>query len=323
MKVLVNTRIGDDAESFLREKGFDLFDYDPRIGKRPVDALKDLLSYCDGYIAGTETIDAALLAEAANLKVIVRLGSGLDNVDLEVCKRKGIKVAYTPDAPVVAVAELTVGLMLSIARRIPEADRALHDGIWWVPEGITPGVLLQGKTVGIAGVGRIGSAVARLLFGFRVKLIGHDENPNQHLAAITGLTFVNKDELLARSDFLLLHLPLTPETEGWLGADDIRKMKRSAFLINTSRGKLIDEKALYMALGRDMIRGAALDVFANEPYEGGPLTELPNVVLTRHIGSHTAATREQMCRQAVEACWIILSDIVLSNSRKNTWRIAT
>lgn len=320
MKVLINTDIGEEATDFLRGKQLDVVPYDAREGKLNAAGVRDVLADCAGYIAGTERVDADVLSKADGLRVIVRLGSGLDNIDLDVCRQRGIKIVYTPDAPVDAVAELAVGLMISLARNIPVTDAAMHKGIWRRDK--PQGTLLRGKTVGIVGVGRIGAQVARLLFPFRMVKLGHDVKPDKDVALLTGLEFVDKDEILARSDFLLLHLPLTPETRGWLGADELRKMKRTAYLVNTARGALIDEHALYMALGRDIIKGAALDVFADEPYEGGPLTELPNIVLTRHIGSHTAATREIMCRQAVEGCWTMLADIHLNDTRKNRWRLA-
>jgi D-3-phosphoglycerate dehydrogenase len=317
MRVLINTQVGLDARAFLTSYGFEvLYPDEPAFDKLRPDELRAALMDCDGYIAGTEPVDEALLGGNGQLKVIARVGTGTDNVNLKLCKEMGIRVINTPVAPAIAVAELTIGLMLDVARRISLSDRAVRRGEW--PPAVSfAGTLIRGKTIGIAGVGQVGSRVARLLFPWYVNLLGHDQAPDTNLAACTALTYVSKDELLGRSDFLLLHLPLTDETRGWIGADELARMKPTAYLVNTARGGLVDEGALVASLQGGGIAGAALDVFEQEPYRG-PLTALPNVVLTRHLGSWTAKTRQEMEMQVVEGVRAILEGRAPS---KRSWRL--
>lgn len=319
MLVLINTRVGTTPVNFLTNYGCEvLYPNEPTFDKLRPDQLRPALMDCDGYIAGTEPIGKDLLDGNTKLRVIARVGVGTDNVDLELCRQMGIQVLNTPIAPAIAVAELTIGLLLNVARRISLSDRAVRKGEW--PSAVHfSGALIQHKVVGIAGTGQVGSRVARLLFPWYVEILGHDKNPDRNLAACTTMKYVDKDELLARSDFLLLHLPLTGETHGWIGAAELAQMKPTAYLINTARGGLIDEEALFHALNDGGIAGAALDVFVEEPYAGA-LVALRNVVLTRHIGSWTAETRRLMELQAAEGVHAILTGRT-NHTLKNSWRL--
>jgi len=319
MRILINTRVGLEARAFLTSYGFEvLYPDEPTFDKLRPDELRAALMDCDGYIAGTEPVNEALLSGNNQLKVIARVGTGTDNVNLKLCEQMGIKVLNTPTAPAIAVAELTIGLMVDVARRISLSDRAVRCGEW--PPAVSfAGSLLRGKAIGIAGVGQVGSRVARLLFPWYVELLGHDKAPDTNLAARTALTYVSKDELIGRSDFLLLHLPLTDETLGWIGRDELTRMKETAYLVNTARGGLVDEEALVKALEERLIAGAALDVFEQEPYQG-QLAAFPNVVLTRHLGSWTAETRQEMERQAVEGVKAILEGRKEPTLLGNSWQ---
>jgi D-3-phosphoglycerate dehydrogenase len=244
-----------------------------------------------GMIAGVEPLTAAVLeAAASHLKVVSRCGVGLDSVDLAAASRLGIKVLSTPDAPSPAVAELAVALMLDCSRKVSEADRALRAGKWQALQGR----LLGDKTVGVLGLGRIGSRVCRILSGFGCSVLGYDPAES---AGVPGVDKVSFDEVLAESDIVTLHLPITDGTRHLIDAQRLSKMKKGSILINCARGGLVDEKALADALASGQIAAAGLDCFENEPYTG-PLTSLPNVVLTAHMGSAAQECRGRMENEA-------------------------
>jgi D-3-phosphoglycerate dehydrogenase len=243
-----------------------------------------------GMIAGLEPLTARVLERCApHLKVISRCGTGLDNVDLAAAERLGIRVFNTPGAPTLAVAELTIGLILAVLRRIAECDRDIREGRWERPMGR----LLEGKTVGIVGCGRIGSRVARLAAAFGCRVIGYD--PGGH--ETPGIERVPFEELLRTSHVVTLHANMNEQARGLINAERLALMRHDPILINASRGGLVDEEALLAALKEKRLAGAAVDTFEQEPYTG-PLRELRNVVLTGHIGS---AAQECRVRMELEA----------------------
>ena len=242
-----------------------------------------------GMIAGVEPLSRKVLSAAKNLKVISRCGVGLDSVDLEAAVELGIKVVNTPDAPTRAVAELTIGLILSILRKIPQLDAKIRKGGWKGPKGN----LLMGKTVGIVGCGRIGTTVAEICKAFGCEVIGYDRFIKNHMS----INLVDLDELLGTSDIITLHIPMTKDNENLISEECIKKVKRGAVIINASRGGLIDEDALFDALSDGRLSGAAIDCFVEEPYSG-KLSELDNVVLSPHMGSSTHETRRVMEQEA-------------------------
>ncbi len=244
-----------------------------------------------GIIAGVEPLTRRVLMNAVNLRVISRCGIGLDSVDIEAADELGISVLNTPDAPTEAVAELTLGMILSVLRKIPLLDRNLRNKIWKGPNGI----LLQGKTIGIIGCGRIGSRLAELLKPFNCILQGYDPALGSHEL----MDLVSLDVLLESSDIISLHIPLKSGTRNLISSEKIKMLKKGAVVINISRGNLLDEYALYEALKSGDLNGAALDCFADEPYTG-PLVDLENVVLSPHMGSSTVETREKMEKNAVD-----------------------
>ncbi len=272
---------------------------------RPLSSLElqALLPGCDGYIAGLDAIDADALAATDMLKVIARYGVGTDNVDLEAAARKGIAVTNTPLANAVSVAELTIGLMLSLARSIPALAQQTRAGGW--PRIV--GVTLQGKTVGLLGLGAIGKEVARRLGCFGCTVLAYDPKADETFARHHGVALVPVGELLARSDFLSLHLPVLPDTRGMVDAVFISRMKQGAHLINTSRGELVDEGALLKALQTGRLAGAALDAFATEPPGAdNPLLALQQVIATPHSGAHTDGATNAMGRGALDDCLAVL-----------------
>lgn len=241
-----------------------------------------------GLVAGLEPLTERVLGSAPSLRAVARVGIGLDSVDLDAARRLGIEVMNTPDPPARAVAELTLGHILSLLRRISLVDRRLHAGTW-EPE---MGSLLSGRTVGIVGFGRIGRRLARLLEPFEVEVLVHDPAAEDVPHERTGL-----DDLLSRSQVVTLHVPYEPDTHHLIDARRLGLMRPDAILVNVARGGLVDEAALAEAVGREGIAGAALDCFADEPYRG-PLAGLDRVQMTAHMGTYARETRELMEREA-------------------------
>jgi len=251
----------------------------------------ELGSDCIGIVAGIETLNSAVLHSLSSLRCISRCGVGVDNVDLIKAKELGVIVVNTPDAPTQAVAELTVGLILTFLRHVAEADTAIRAGRWVQPVGR----LLGKQKLGIVGCGRIGSAVADLIKPFGTELLGYDSNVNKH----PTIQLVSLDELLQEVDIVSLHFPYTKLVHHLVDSKFIGMMKRESLLINTSRGGIVDEKALYDAVASGHLAGACVDVFEEMPYNG-PLVELDNVILTSHIGAYTKETKLGQQMQAVE-----------------------
>lgn len=265
--------------------------------------LLEMITGCNGYIAGLDDIDRNVIEAAHQLKVIARYGVGVDNIDLEAVKEKGIVVTNTPGANSVSVAELTIGLIISLARMIPTAVEAIKKGEW--PR--IPGLTLAGKVVGLLGFGSIGKNVARRLQGFDCVVIAYDPLYDSVIGEDLGVQFRLHDEIIREADFLSLHLPLTSDTQGLVNAAFLRQMKPGAFLVNTSRGELIDEEGLLGALTSGQLSGAALDVFAQQPPgKDNPLLALPQVIATPHMGAHTDGATNAMGWAAMRDCLAVL-----------------
>jgi D-3-phosphoglycerate dehydrogenase / 2-oxoglutarate reductase len=252
-------------------------------------------------VAGTEEIGKADIAGAKSLRLVARVGIGLDNVDLAAARDYGIGVSYTPDAPSPAVAELTIGLILDLARGITVSDKGVRNAQW----SRYMGKRVHDLTVGVIGIGRIGFRVIRLLQSFRCRILANDLNPDPRFGPDMGVEWVDKERLYRESDIISVHVPLTQKTRGLVGPAELALMKADAALINTARGGIVDEDALYSALKSGSLRAAAMDVFEREPYQG-PLTGLDNVILTQHMGSCTVDCRLRMEREATEEAIRIL-----------------
>jgi glyoxylate reductase len=245
----------------------------------------------------TEKIDGELLDAGKNLRIVSSMSVGYDHVDLEAATKRGVMVTNTPGVLTEATADTTLGLMLAVARRIVEGDRWLRDGSWrlkWSPMMMV-GRDVHGKTLGIYGMGRIGNSVARRAAGFGMRIIYHNRSRDEEAEKENGAEYRSKEELLRESDFLSVHVPLNRETRNSIGARELAMMKPTAFLINTSRGGVVEERALVEALSAGTIAGAGLDVFEKEPIEAdNPLIKMKNVVLTPHIGSGSIESRTAM-----------------------------
>jgi D-3-phosphoglycerate dehydrogenase len=264
-----------------------------------------LLPGIDGYIAGLDGIDAQALQAADRLKVIARYGVGVDSVDLEAARAKGIVVTNTPGANSVSVAELALGLMLALARQIPEAVEAVHQGKWPRFSGLS----LEGKTIGILGLGAIGKQLAHRLAGFDCRLIAHDPFADPAFAQANKVELTTLDKVIEEADFISLHLPLLPETRGLVNDVFLNKMKKGSFLVNTSRGEIVDEEALLRALQRGHLKGTGLDAFTIEPPNPkNPLLALPQVIATPHLGAQTDGATSNMGWLAMRDCLAVLQN---------------
>lgn len=258
--------------------------------------LADFIPDVDILIAGTEKIDKTVFNKANRLKLISRVGIGLDGIDLRAAREAGVVVSYTPEAPAPAVAELTIGLILSLLRGIHLANTQLHRGLWERQFGVR----VPNITIGIVGVGRIGSRVIRRLTSFgSPRVLVHDIRPITDVTNQLKIEAVDLDSLLEQADLVSLHLPLTSRTQNLIGERELRLMKKGSYLVNTARGGLVDEEALANALESEHLGGAAVDVFVEEPYRGR-LNEIDNCILTAHMGSMSVDCRADMEIQATQ-----------------------
>jgi D-3-phosphoglycerate dehydrogenase len=284
VRILVCDPIHEDGVNMLKEAGYDV-DLDTKItGEELADKIGDY----DAIIIRSRTnVDERVLRAKGRLKAVARAGVGLDNVDLETAKKMGIQVINSPEAPSNAVAELVLGLMLALARRIPEGDASLKRGEW-IKRQLT-GFELKGKTLGIIGFGRIGYELGKKCKALGMTVVAYDVAMDRVIKYVEEIRAesVTMEDLLSRSDFVSVHVPLLPQTRNLIGRDQIGLMKKSAYLINAARGGIIDEMALRDALVKGELGGAALDVFSNEPPDDTSLTGLNNIICMPHIGAAT------------------------------------
>ncbi len=277
--------------------------YNPEGRSLSAEEVKKLIPGCGGYIAGLDDISAEVFEVADALEVISRYGVGVDKVDLEAARAKGVTVTNTPGANSVSVAELAIGMMLSLARNIPLANAAVKKGEW--PK--LSGTSIEGKTVGLLGLGAIGRHVAGRLAAFDCRVIAHDPYADEEFAKANNVELLSRDEVVAQADFLSLHCPVLDDTRGMVDEGFLAKMKKGAFLVNTARGELVDEAALLDALQSGQLRGAALDALCSEPPAADdPLLKLGNVIVTPHTGAHADSATNAMGRGALDDCLAVL-----------------
>lgn len=260
------------------------------------DELAEMVTDFDVLIAGTESITDRVMSRASRLKLISRVGIGLDGVDLLSAEKRGIQVSYTPDAPAPAVAELTIGLMLTLLRSVHLVNAQMHRGEWQRHFGRR----IPEVTIGIIGAGRIGGRVLRRLAGFgSPRILVNDTTPNLKVAPELKLEWVDKSEIYRNSDVLSLHLPLTKQTKNMIRREQLMQMKPDAMILNLSRGGIINELDLAHVLNAGHLSGAAIDVFEHEPYSG-PLSQIDRCLLTSHMGSMSIDCRTRMEIEATE-----------------------
>ncbi|NEX46145.1 phosphoglycerate dehydrogenase [Pseudotabrizicola algicola] len=309
-KVLVSDELSETAVQIFRDRGIDV-DYMPKLGKDK-DALLAVIDQYDGLAIRSATkATEKLLAAATRLKVIGRAGIGVDNVDIPAASKKGIIVMNTPFGNSITTAEHTIAMMFAVARQLPEASASTHAGKW--EKSRFMGVELFNKTLGVIGAGNIGGIVCDRALGLHMKVVAYDPFLSEERAVQLGVTKVELDELLARADFITMHVPLTDKTRNILSRENLAKTKKGVRIINCARGGLIDEAALADALKSGHVAGAALDVFEVEPAVDSPLFNLPNVVVTPHLGASTTEAQENVALQVAEQ----MSDYLLTGAVSN------
>jgi D-3-phosphoglycerate dehydrogenase len=299
MKVLVTTvPFGDKDKSPLEMLEANNIEYviNPLNKKLTEDELSEMISDFDVIIAGTEPITKKVFNNANSLKMISRVGIGLDSVDLIEARSQGIVISYTPDAPAPAVAELTIGLILTLLRSVHISNMEMHNGKWHRFFGRR----LSEITIGIIGVGRIGCGVLQHLQGFgSPKILLNDINSNHNLDQEYNIEWVDKETIYQKADIVTIHTPLTAQTKNMVKKEHLLSMKKDAIIINTSRGGIINEQDLYEVMQSNHLSGAAIDVFDFEPYDGN-LREIERCILTAHMGSMSVDCRTRMEIEATE-----------------------
>ena len=291
MKIIVAEKMSSSAINMLREPGWTVVTPDQLNGN----LAKELETADALLVRSAVQVNAGLLSSAGKLRVIGRAGVGVDNIELEPATRKGIAVMNTPGGNAVAVAEHTIGLMLSMARFLPKANQGMHEGKW--EKKSLQGTELRGKTLGIVGLGKIGLETAKRARAFGMEIVAHDPFVSAAIAKDNGIKLGSLDEVFAASDYLTLHVGLTPQTQNMINAESLKKMKKGVRIVNCARGELIEESALAAALQEGQVAAAALDVFVKEPLKESALQKLDNVVLTPHIAGSTNEAQEAVGQQ--------------------------
>ncbi|NHQ75797.1 phosphoglycerate dehydrogenase [Roseovarius gahaiensis] len=309
-KVLVSDKLSETAVQIFRDRGIDV-DFMPELGKDK-EKLAEVIGQYDGLAIRSATkVTPTILEAATNLKVVGRAGIGTDNVDKEAASKKGVIVMNTPFGNMITTAEHAIAMMFAVARQIPEASTSTHAGKWEKSKFM--GTELTGKTLGVIGAGNIGGIVCDRARGLKMKVVAYDPFLGQEKADKMGVEKVELDELLARADFITLHVPLTDQTRNILSRENLEKTKKGVRIINCARGGLVDETALADLLKSGHVAGAGFDVFAEEPATDNPLFGLPNVVCTPHLGAATTEAQENVALQVAEQ----MADYLLTGAVTN------
>ena len=309
MKVLVLDNVSEQAVAVLREQGIDA-EVSPTL---PEEELIAKIPPYDGMIVRSQTkVNARVIAAATNLKVVGRAGVGVDNVDLDAATNKGVIVLNAPDGNTISTAEHTIAMIMALARKIPQAHSALKAGRW--DRKSFTGVEINGKTLGIIGMGRIGTEVARRMQAMGMTILALDPFLTEEKAAKLGVRLVTRDELLAAADFITFHTPLTKETKGLLNAETLKQTKPGVRIVNCARGGIIDEEALADAIEAGQVAGAALDVFSEEPPTNQRLIDLPQVIVTPHLGASTAEAQVNVAVDVAREIAKVLKDEPFKNA---------
>ena len=286
MKILITPRSFTSASKkpleMLKEKGYEIIKNEtgkPLNEREMLLLIKDV----DGIIIGIDKLNVEIIRQTCNLKVISKYGVGVDNIDIKAATEQGIVVTNTPMANIDAVADIAFALMLALARKIPEANRETKAGNWKKFIGTS----VWRKKLGVIGLGKIGRQVVKRARGFEMEILCYDIIQDEEFARQFGVRYVDLETLLKESDYITIHTPLNNATKGMISYKELEMINENAFLINTSRGGIIDEKALYDALKNNKIKGAALDAYEKEPPKNSPLMELENVIMLSHNGAYT------------------------------------
>ncbi len=309
-KVLVSDKLSETAVQIFRDRGIDV-DFMPDLGKDK-DKLAEVIGQYDGLAIRSATkVTPTILEKADKLKVIGRAGIGTDNIDKDAASKKGVIVMNTPFGNMITTAEHAIAMMFAVARQIPEASTSTHAGKWEKSKFM--GIELTNKTLGVIGAGNIGGIVCERALGLKMKVVAYDPYLGEEKAAKMGVEKVELDELLARADFITLHVPLTDQTRNILSRENLAKTKKGVRIVNCARGGLVDEDALAEALQSGHVAGAAFDVFSEEPAKENALFNLPNVVCTPHLGAATTEAQENVALQVAEQ----ISNYLLTGAVEN------
>ena len=309
IKVLIADEMSKKAVDLLTGAGFAV---DVKTGMKPEELAAVVGQYHGLGIRSASKVKADTLANPGNLKIIGRAGVGVDNIDVKAATEKGILVINTPQGNAAAAAELAIGLMFALARKIPQAADTMRNGIWEKKKFM--GVEIAGKTLGVVGLGNIGRNAAERGVGLKMNVICYDPYPPKELPA--GVKLVSLDEVITKSDFITLHVPLTADTKGLFGAATFAKMKKGSYLINCARGGVVDEAAVLDALSAGQLAGAALDVFGKEPPDPAPLFQHENLIASPHLGASTREAQEKVAIELAEVFVGFLKDGIVRNAVK-------
>jgi len=309
IKVLISDDMSKKAVDLMTGAGFAV---DVKTGMKPEELAAIVGQYHGLGVRSASKVTAAVLANPGQLKIIGRAGVGVDNIDVKAATAKGILVINTPQGNAAAAAELAIGLMFALARKIPGASESMKRGEWEKKKFM--GVEIAGKTLGVVGLGNIGRNAASRGVGLGMNVIGYDPFPPKELPA--GVKVVTLDEIIAKSDFVTLHVPLTDGTKNLFSADTFAKMKKGSYLINCARGGIVDESAVLEALKSGQLAGAALDVYGKEPPEPSPLFQHENLIASPHLGASTREAQEKVAIELAEVFIGFLKDGIVKNAVK-------
>ena len=309
-RVLVSDKL--DKQGVAALEAADGIDVDVKVGLKPEEQQAIIGDY-DGLIVRSATkVNAALLAKATKLKIVIRAGIGIDNIDVAACKEKGVVVENTPRGNVVSAAEQAIALLLSLARMVPAASQTTKSGVWEKSKFM--GLQITGKTLGVIGTGNIGAVVVDRAQGLKMNVIAFDPVLTDEKAKAMGVTKVSLDELLAQADFITMHVPLVAGTKHLLNDGAFAKMKKGVLIVNAARGGVIDEAALLRAIETGIVRGAALDVFEVEPAQADhPLFARDEVIATPHLGASTVEAQINVAVEAAEQIVAFAKDGTVMN----------
>jgi D-3-phosphoglycerate dehydrogenase len=309
IRVLIADDMSKRAVEILQKAGFSV---DVKVGLKP-DELAAIIGEYQGLgIRSATKVTAAILQNPGKLKIIGRAGVGVDNIDVKAAAAKGVLVINTPQGNAAAAAELAVGLMFALARKIPQAAESMRQGIWEKKKFM--GVELAGKTLGVVGLGNIGRQVAERGVGLKMSVIGYDPYVKSESALPAGVKLATLDDIITTADFVTLHVPLVAETKNLFDTPTFAKMKKGAYLINCARGGIVNEEAVLEALKSGQLAGAALDVYGKEPPDPSPLFAHENLIAIPHLGASTREAQEKVAIELAEVFVGFLKDGIVRNA---------
>jgi len=309
IRVLIADDMSKRAVEILQKAGFTV---DVKVGLKPEELAAIIGQYHGLGIRSATKVTAAILENPGSLKIIGRAGVGVDNIDVKAAAAKNVLVINTPQGNAAAAAEMAIGLMFALARKIPQASESMRQGIWEKKKFM--GVELAGKTLGVLGLGNIGRQVAERGVGLKMSVIGYDPYVKSESALPAGVKLAALEDLIAKSDFITLHVPMVAETKNLFDAATIAKMKKGSYLINCARGGIVNEDAVLEALKSGQLAGAALDVFGKEPPEPSPLFQHENLVASPHLGASTKEAQEKVAIELAEVFVGYLKDGIVRNA---------